>query len=266
MKAIVISAPGGPEVLHLREVGDPELRDEDVLINVAAAALNRADTFRRKGSHPPPPAGASPYLGIECSGTILAAGKNVSRWKIGDQVHGGSSGIGTFAIQIAKYQGAKVFVTAGSEEKLAVCKDLGADVCINYKTEDFVVRVKQETEGKGVDVILDHIGAAYFQRNLDSLNVGGRLLLISMMCGAVTEVNLSCLLARCLTVKASRLRYRSPENKAAIVNEVEKNVWPAIIAGKITPVVYKSFPLSEAAEAHRLMESSKHIGKILLVP
>ncbi|KAG6642710.1 hypothetical protein I3843_09G154800 [Carya illinoinensis] len=326
MKAIVISAPGGPEVLHLREVGDPELRDEDVLINVAAAALNRADTFRRKGSHPPPPAGASPYLGIECSGTILAAGKNVSRWKIGDQVcallngggyaekvavpatqvlpippgvsledaaslpevactvwstvfminqlsagetflvHGGSSGIGTFAIQIAKYQGAKVFVTAGSEEKLAVCKDLGADVCINYKTEDFVVRVKQETEGKGVDVILDHIGAAYFQRNLDSLNVGGRLLLISMMCGAVTEVNLSCLLARCLTVKASRLRYRSPENKAAIVNEVEKNVWPAIITGKITPVVYKSFPLSEAAEAHRLMESSKHIGKILLVP
>ncbi|XP_062162292.1 uncharacterized protein LOC133869335 [Alnus glutinosa] len=327
MKAIVISAPGGPEVLQLQEVEDPELqREDDVLIRVEAAALNRADTFRRKGSHPPPPEGASPYLGIECSGTILAVGKSVSRWKIGDQVcallngggyaekvavpaaqvlpippgvsledaaslpevactvwstvfmisrlsagetflvHGGSSGIGTFAIQIAKYQGARVFVTAGSEDKLAVCKDLGADVCINYRTEDFVARVKEETEGKGVDVILDHIGAAYFQRNLESLNFDGRLLLISMMGGAVADVNLSCLLARRLTVQASRLRYRSPENKALIVSEVEKNVWPAIVAGKVKPVIYKSFPLSEAAEAHRLMESSKHIGKILLVP
>ncbi|KAL6333080.1 hypothetical protein AAG906_028263 [Vitis piasezkii] len=178
----------------------------------------------------------------------------------------GSSGIGTFAIQIAKYIGARVFVTAGNEEKLAVCKDLGADVCINYKTEDFVARVKEETGGKGVDVILDNIGGAYFQRNIDSLNVDGRLFIIGFQGGTVAEVNLSGLLARRLTVQAAGLRNRSLENKAAIVSEVEKNVWPAIAAGKVKPVVYKYFPLTEAAEAHQLMESSNHVGKILLIP
>ncbi|RWR88066.1 Alcohol dehydrogenase superfamily [Cinnamomum micranthum f. kanehirae] len=167
------------------------------------------------------------------------------------EIHGGSSGIGTFSIQIAKHQGARVFVTAGSEEKLTFCKELGADVCINYKTEDFVVRVKEETGGKGVDVILDNVGGPYFQRNLNSLNVNGRLFIIGFQGGTITEANLGCMLARCLTVQ---------------VSEVEKNVWPAIAAGKVKPVVYKSFPLYEAAEAHRLMESSKHIGKILLIP
>ncbi|KAJ9690329.1 hypothetical protein PVL29_012798 [Vitis rotundifolia] len=181
-------------------------------------------------------------------------------------IHGGSSGIGTFAIQIAKYIGARVFVTAGNEEKLAVCKDLGADVCINYKIEDFVARVKEETGGKGVDVILDNIGGAYFQRNIDSLNVDGRLFIIGFQGGTVAEVNLSSLLARRLTVQAAGLRNRSLENKAAIVSEVEQNVWPAIAAGKVKPVVYKYFPLTEAAEAHQLMESSNHIGKILLIP
>ncbi|XP_034698224.1 quinone oxidoreductase PIG3-like isoform X1 [Vitis riparia] len=181
-------------------------------------------------------------------------------------IHGGSSGIGTFAIQIAKYIGARVFVTAGNEEKLAVCKDLGADVCINYKTEDFVARVKEETGGKGVDVILDNIGGAYFQRNINSLNVDGRLFIIGFQGGTVAEVNLSGLLARRLTVQAAGLRNRSLENKAAIVSEVEKNVWPAIAAGKVKPVVYKYFPLTEAAEAHQLMESSNHVGKILLIP
>ncbi|KAA8515323.1 hypothetical protein F0562_018447 [Nyssa sinensis] len=324
MKAIVITSPGGPEVLQLQEVDDPQIHDDEVLIKVEATALNRADTLQRKGSYPPPK-GASQYLGLECSGTIEAIGRNVTRWKIGDQVcallsgggyaekvavpagqilpvppgislkdaasfpevactvwstvfmmsrlsagetfliHGGSSGIGTFAIQIAKYYGAKVFVTAGNEEKLAVCKDLGADVCINYKTEDFVARVKEETGGKGVDVILDNIGGAYFQRNLDSLNVDGRLFIIGFMGGTVTEVNLVGLLARRLTVQGAGLRNRSTENKALIVSEVEKKVWPAIVAGKVKPVVYKYLPLSEAAEGHQLMESSKHIGKILLV-
>ncbi|KAK9267123.1 hypothetical protein L1049_009542 [Liquidambar formosana] len=325
MKAIVITTPGGPEVLQLQEVENPKINDDEVLIQVEATALNRADTLQRKGSYPPPK-GASPYLGLECSGIVEAVGKNVSRWKLGDQVcallsgggyaekvavpagqllpappgvslkdaasipevactvwstvfmmsrlsagetfliHGGSSGIGTFAIQMAKYQGVRVFVTAGSEEKLAVCKELGADVCINYKTEDFVARVKEETGGKGVDVILDNVGGPYFQRNLDSLNVDGRLFIIGFMGGTVTEVNLSSLLARRLTVQAAGLRNRTLENKAAIVSDVEKNVWPAIMAGKVKPVVYKYFPLSEAAEGHRLMESSKHIGKILLVP
>ncbi|KAL3741906.1 hypothetical protein ACJRO7_017392 [Eucalyptus globulus] len=180
-------------------------------------------------------------------------------------IHGGSSGIGTFAIQIAKYYGARVSVTAGSEEKLAACKDLGADVCINYKTEDFVARVKEETAGKGVDVILDCVGASYFQRNLDSLNFNGRLFIIGTQSGAVTQVDLRSILARRLTVQAAGLRTRSPENKDAIVDEVEKKVWPAIEQGKVKPVVYKYLPLAEAAEGHRLMESSQHVGKILLV-
>ncbi|XP_042497987.1 quinone oxidoreductase PIG3-like [Macadamia integrifolia] len=325
MKAVVITSFGGPEVLQLQEVETPKIGDDEVLIKIEATALNRADTVQRKGSYPPPK-GASPYPGLECSGFVEAVGKNVSRWKIGDQVcallsgggysekvavpsvqvlpvphgislkdaaafpevactvwstvfmmsrlsagesflvHGGSSGIGTFAIQIAKHLGVRVFVTAGSEEKLAFCKDLGADVCINYKTEDFVARVKEETGGKGVDVILDNVGGPYFQRNLNSLNVDGRLFIIGFQGGAATEANLAGMLARRLTVQAAGLRGRSIENKAIIVSEVEKNVWPAIAAGKVKPVVYKSFPLSEAAEAHQLMESSNHVGKILLVP
>ncbi|XP_059659515.1 uncharacterized protein LOC132306209 [Cornus florida] len=325
MKAIVITSTGGPEVLQLQEVENPQIQEDDVLIKVESSGINRADTFQRKGSHPPPK-GASLYPGLECSGTIQAIGRNVTRWKIGDQVcallggggyaekvavpaeqvlpippgislkdaasfpevactvwstvfmmsrlsagetfliHGGSSGIGTFAIQMAKYQGAKVFITAGNEEKLAFCKDLGADGCINYQTEDFVARVKAETGGKGVDVILDNVGGPYFQRNLDILNVDGRLFIIGFMGGTVTEANLAGMLARRLTVQGAGLRIRSKENKALIVSEVEKNVWPAIIAGKVKPVVYKYLPLSEAAEAHRILESSKHIGKILLLP
>ncbi|CAL1397861.1 unnamed protein product [Linum trigynum] len=325
MKAVVITSPGGPEVLQLHQVDDPQIKDDEVLIKVAATAINRADTIQRQGKYPPPK-GASEYLGLECSGTVEAVGSRVSRWKIGDQVcallsgggyaekvavpeaqvlpvpqgisltdaaafpevactvwstifmtsrlspgetllvHGGSSGIGTFAIQIAQHIGIRVFITAGSKEKLEACRDLGADVCINYKTEDFVARVKEETDGKGVDVILDCLGASYFQRNLDSLNFDGRLFIIGMMGGTKTEMNLPTLFAKRLTVQAAGLRYRTAENKAAIVNEVEKNVWPAIAAGKVKPIVYKVFPFSEAADAHKLIESSQHIGKILLVP
>ncbi|XP_074330205.1 uncharacterized protein LOC141667559 isoform X1 [Apium graveolens] len=325
MKAIVITSPGDAEVLKIQQVEEPLIGDDEVLIQVEATAVNRADTLQRKGAHPPPK-GASPYLGLECSGTILSLGQNVTRWNIGDQVcallsgggyaekvavpagqllpvpqgvslkdaasfpevactvwstvfmmsklspgetflvHGGSSGIGTFAIQIAKYLGVKVFVTAGNEEKLKFCKDLGADVCINYKTEDFVARVKEETGGKGVDVILDNVGGPYLQKNLDSLNIDGRLFIIGFMGGVVTQVNLASLLMKRLTVQAAGLRGRSLENKALIVSEVEKNVWPAIAAGKVKPVVYKYLPLDSAAEAHSIMESSIHIGKIILVP
>ncbi|KAI4371086.1 hypothetical protein MLD38_019357 [Melastoma candidum] len=303
MKAVVITDPGGgPEVLQVKEVDDPEIKDDEVLIRVEASALNLADTSQRKGYYPAPP-GCSPYPGLECSGVVEAVGKLVTRWKAGDLVcallggggyaekvavpegqvlpvpanvslrdaasfpevactvwstvfmssrlsagetfliHGGSSGIGTFAIQIAKYHGIRVFVTAGSDEKLAFCKNLGADVDINYKTEDFVER-----------------------RNLDCLAYEGRLFIIGFQGGFLTEVNLTGLLLRRLTVQAAGLRYRSYESKAAIVREVEKNVWPAITEGKVKPVVFKYFPLSEAAEAHRLIESSKHIGKILLLP
>ncbi|KZV51980.1 hypothetical protein F511_08590 [Dorcoceras hygrometricum] len=340
MKAIVITGGGGPEVLQLQDVEDPKIKDDEVLIRIAATAVNRADTLQRQGKHPPPK-GDSPYPGLECSGTIEAIGSNVHSWKVGDQaiilkfdvrfeglfeqvcalvggggyaekvavpagqvlpvppgvslqdaagfpevactvwstvfmtsrltkgetflIHGGSSGIGTFAIQLAKHLGVKVFITAGSEEKLTACKNLGADVCINYKTEDFVARVKEETGGKGVDVILDNIGGSYLQRNLESLNFDGRLFIIGFMGGTVTEINLSSLLIKRLTVQAAGLRSRNPENKANIVSEVEKNVWPAIASGKIKPVVYKSFPLEEAGEAHLLIESSKHVGKIILL-
>ncbi|CAA7394686.1 unnamed protein product [Spirodela intermedia] len=325
MKAVVITSPGGPEVLQLREVEDAAVGDGEILIRVTATALNRADTLQRKGSYPVP-AGASPYPGLECSGVVEAVGKGVKRWTIGDQVcallagggyaekvavpagqvlplpsgvslteaaglpevactvwstvfmtsrlspgesflvHGGSSGIGTFAIQIAKHIGAKVFVTAGSAEKLAFCKDLGADVCINYKTEDFVARVKEETGGKGVDVILDNVGGPYFQRNLESLGVDGRLFIIGFQGGNTTQANLGPLLARRLTVQAAGLRGRAIEDKARIVAEVEKQVWPAVEAGRVRPVIHCSFPLAQAAEAHRLMESSAHTGKILLLP
>ncbi|KAK8678256.1 hypothetical protein V6N13_143761 [Hibiscus sabdariffa] len=308
-----------PGVLELQEVEEPEFKDDEVLIKIEAAALNRGDIYQRQGFYPPPE-GASTYPGLECSGIIESVGENVSRWKAGDKVcallsgggyaekvavpatqvlpipsgvslwdasslpevactvwstvfmmsrlcpgetlliHGGSSGIGTFAIQIAKFKGAKVFVTAGDEKKLAFCKDLGADVCINYKTEDFVERVKEESGGKGVDVILDCVGAAYLQRNLDSLNVHGRLLMIGAMTGFVAELNFGVMFTKrlsiqgimfstpadqtvyciicCNTTEGSKLNYdaaaalrtRSVEEKAAIVNEVEKNVWPAIMS------------------------------------
>ncbi|KAE8728569.1 Beta-galactosidase 8 [Hibiscus syriacus] len=159
-----------------------------------------------------------------------------------------------------------VYKYTGNEEKLAVCKKLGADVCINYKTEDFVARVKEETGGKGVDVILDCIGAAYLQRNLDSLNFDGRLCIIGLQSGTVAEIKLNTLLPRRLTVQGAGMRARTPENKAMVVNEVEKNVWPEVVAVKLKPIIYKSFPLSEAGEGHKLMESNEHIGKILLVP
>ncbi|KAL9250476.1 Quinone oxidoreductase PIG3-like protein [Drosera capensis] len=325
MKAIVITKPGGAETLQLQEVDDPKIKDDEVLIKLSATALNRADVMQRKGLYPPPK-GALPYPGLECSGVVEEVGRGVTRWKVGDQVcallsgggyaekvavpesqvlpvpqgisvkdaasfpevactvwstvfmssklspgetfliHGGSSGIGTFAIQIAKYYGIRVFVTAGSEEKLAFCKDLGADVAINYKTEDFVARVKEETGGKGVDVILDHIGGSYFQRNLDSLGLDGRLFIIGTQGGATTQLDIRSLFARRLTVQAAGLRTRTAENKAVIISEVEKKVWPAIAEGKVKPVIYKHFPLAEAAEAHKLMESSQHIGKIMLYP
>ncbi|PON70978.1 Quinone oxidoreductase PIG [Parasponia andersonii] len=325
MKAIVITAYDDPEPLQLQDVPDPVPKDHEVLIKITASALNRADTLQKRGLHHPP-RGSIPIPGVEASGIVETVGKDVSRWKVGDQVcclvydggyaekvaapaaqvlpvpagvslkdaaafpevactvwstvfmksrlsagesflvHGGSSGIGTFAIQIAKYQGARVFVTAGSDEKLASCKNLGADVCINYKTEDFVARVKEETGGKGVDVILDIMGAPYFKKNLESLNYDGRLFVIGTIGGSVTELDLRALFPKRLTVQAAGLRLRCPENKALVVSEVEKNVWPAIAAGKVKPVVYKTFQLSEAAEAQQLLETSSHIGKILLIP
>eukprot|EP00246_Nothoceros_aenigmaticus_P000579 TRINITY_DN10845_c0_g1_i2.p1 TRINITY_DN10845_c0_g1~~TRINITY_DN10845_c0_g1_i2.p1 ORF type:complete len:330 (-),score=49.04 TRINITY_DN10845_c0_g1_i2:1044-2033(-) len=326
MKAIVIRIPGGPEVLELKEVPEPVLKEGEVLVKVTATALNRADTIQRRGSHPPP-AGVPQYPGLECSGIIEEVGPGVpDDWEAGMEVcallggggyadkvavpygqlfpipkgvsvqdaaslpevtctvwstvfmtsnlqagetflvHGGASGIGTFAIQMAKYVGATVFATAGTDLKLRKCKELGADFVINYKTEDFVERVKAETKGKGVDVILDNMGAIYFQRNLDALATGGRLFIIGFQGGSVGEFSLAPLLFKRLTVQGAGLRARTAENKAQIVAEVKKHVWPAIAEGKVVPVIDTSFPLGKAAEAHRIMEASTHIGKILLLP
>jgi putative PIG3 family NAD(P)H quinone oxidoreductase len=325
MRAVVVSEPGGPEVLEVREVADPAPRPDEVLIDVAAAGLNRADLLQRQGNYAPPP-GASPYLGMECSGTIAALGDGVVGWNVGDEVcallagggyadrvavpvgqllpvpegvsvvdaaalpevtctvwsmafgphagrlqpgerllvHGGTSGIGTMAIQIGHARGATVFATAGTPRKVAFCRRLGADVAINYRDEVFDQRVQDETDGHGVDVILDNMGAAYLTRNVASLAVGGRLIVLGLQGGVKGELNLGWLLAKRATVHAAGLRGRPPVEKAAVVAETHANVWPMIESGAVRPVIDRVLTLDDAAEAHRLVESSEHIGKVLL--
>ena len=179
-------------------------------------------------------------------------------------VHGGGSGIGTTAIQMARAFGARVFATAGTDERCAACEQLGAERAINYKTEDFAAVVMSATDGKGVDVILDMVGAPYFSRNVDSLALEGRLVQIAVLHGAKAEINLVRLLRQRITITGSTLRSRTIEQKGAIAGAVEKTVWPLVEAGTIRPIVHATFPLARAAEAHRLMESGSHFGKILL--
>jgi putative PIG3 family NAD(P)H quinone oxidoreductase len=323
MHAVVITQPGDPDVLQWTEVEDPVPGPGEVLIDIAASGVNRADLMQRQGFYPPPP-GAPPYPGLECSGTITAVGTGVTAWKPGDEVcallagggyaervavpagqilpvpssvtltaaaalpetactvyanvfqaarlsagetllvHGGASGIGTMAIQLAKNAGATVVVTAGSAEKLATCSDLGADVGINYREEDFVQRIKEATQGKGADVILDIMGASYLARNVDALAVDGRMVSIGMQGGSKAELDLGKLMMKRGTVMATTLRARPAEQKAAIVALVGEHVWPLVNAGKIRPVIYRELPIREAAEAHRIMAASTHTGKILL--
>ncbi|NUP35258.1 MAG: NAD(P)H-quinone oxidoreductase [Streptomycetaceae bacterium] len=323
MHAITINTPGGPEVLTWTEVPDEEPAAGEVLVEVAAGAVNRADLMQRQGFYPPPP-GASPYPGLEVSGRIARLGPGVSGWAVGDEVcallagggyaeyvrvpvgqllpvprgiglvesaalpevtttvwsnvfmvahlrpgesflvHGGAGGIGTMAIQLAKAVGARVFTTVGSPEKAAVCRELGADVTIDYRTEDFVARIAEETGGAGVDVILDNMGAKYLARNIDALAVNGRLVIIGMQGGRKAEIDLSALLNKRAAVAATTLRSRPLAEKAAIVAAVREHVWPLIAAGRVRPVVDRIVPMREAAEAHRLLESSGHVGKVVL--
>jgi putative PIG3 family NAD(P)H quinone oxidoreductase len=294
-----------------------------VLIQVAAAGVNRPDLMQREGKYPPPP-GASDIPGLEVAGTITACGSGAVRWRVGDQVcalvsgggyaeycvvpdvqclpipsnvdlvsaagmpeacftvwtnvfergrlrsgesflvHGGASGIGTTAIQMARAFGARVFATAGTGAKVAACERLGAERAINYKTTDFAPALMSLTGGNGVDVILDMVGGPYFSRNVDLLALEGRLLQIAVLQGAKAEVNLARVLRQRLTITGSTLRARSVDEKGAIADAVENAVWPLVHTGKIRPVVYATFPLQRAAEAHRLMESGSHIGKIVL--
>jgi putative PIG3 family NAD(P)H quinone oxidoreductase len=321
MHAVVITKPGAPEVLTWQEVPDPEPGPDDVLIRIAAGGVNRADLLQRMGFYPPPP-GASRYPGLECSGTVIGTGSNVTRWKAGDQVcallsgggyaeqvavpqgqvlpvpdgvspahaaafpevactvysnifqlarlqpgelllvHGGSSGVGTFAIQLAKATGARVACTAGSPEKLARCRELGADITIDYHTEDFTKRIKAEG---GADVILDLLGASYLHRNIDSLAPNGRIAIVGMQGGSKAEIDLGLLMAKRGVLIATGLRARPVPEKARIVADVEAEVWPRIASGQVAPVIDTELPMPEAAQAHRLLEASGHVGKILLL-
>ena len=179
-------------------------------------------------------------------------------------VHGGSSGVGTIAIQMAHAFGARVFATAGSAEKCRACEQLGAERAINYRSEDFGAVIMQVTDGRGVDVILDIVGGPYFARNLASLALEGRLVQIAVLHGATAEINLVRLLRQRLTITGSTLRARTVEEKSSIASVLEREVWPLLEAGRIRPVIHSKVPLTQAAEAHRLMESGSHIGKILL--
>lgn len=323
MHAVVITKPGDPDVLRWTEVEDPVAGPGEVVVDVAASGVNRADLMQRQGFYPPPP-GAPPYPGLECAGTIAATGPGVTGWQPGDQVcallsgggyaekvavpagqllpapssvglpeaaafpetactvysnvfegarlargetllvHGGASGIGTMAIQLAKQAGATVAVTAGSAEKLAACRELGADIGINYREDDFVRKIREATDGHGADVILDIMGAPYLARNVDALAADGRLVNIGMQGGRKAELDLGVLMSKRGTIMATTLRARPREQKAAIVSAVREHVWPLIEAGTIRPVIYRELPMSEAAEAHAIMAGSTHIGKILL--
>ncbi|MFF7648878.1 NAD(P)H-quinone oxidoreductase [Streptomyces sp. NPDC007983] len=323
MHAITIPEPGGPDALQWTEVPDPVPGEGEVLVEVVASGVNRADLMQRQGHYPPPP-GAPEYPGLECSGRIVELGPGVSGWTVGDEVcallagggyagkvavpagqllpvpegvdlvtaaglpevtatvwsnvfmiahlrpgetllvHGGSSGIGTMAIQLAKAAGARVAVTAGSAEKLAACQELGADVLINYREQDFVEEVRAATDGAGADVILDIVGAKYLDRNVDALAVNGRLAIIGLQGGAKAELNLVKLLGKSGAVTATGLRGRSLAQKAAIVAAVREHVWPLIGSGRVRAIVDRTLPMREAAEAHRWIESSGHVGKVLL--
>ncbi len=328
MRAVTVSGPGGPEVLGWGEVPDPVAGPGEVVVDVAASAVNRADLLQRAG-HYPPPAGASEVLGLECSGVVSEVGEGVVGWSVGDEVcallagggyaervavpavqllprpagvelataaalpevtctvwsnvfqlaalrrgetflvHGGSSGIGTMAIQLAARAGARVFTTAGTAAKLDVCRELGAEVTIGYRGEDFVERVRAETGGAGVDVVLDNMGASYLARNVEALAVGGRLVVIGMQGGTRAELDLGRLLAKRASVAATALRSRpstGPGGKEAIVAAVRAHVWPDVERGLVRPVVDRRLPMSRAAEAHRVVEASGHVGKVLLLP
>ncbi|MEU3554462.1 NAD(P)H-quinone oxidoreductase [Streptomyces fragilis] len=324
MYAITIPEAGGPEALVWAEVPDPVPGEGEVLVEVVAAAVNRADLLQRQGFYDPPP-GASPYPGLECSGRIAALGPGVSGWSVGDEVcallsgggyaekvavpagqllpvpagvslrdaaalpevtctvwsnvfmvanlrpgetllvHGGSSGIGTMAIQLAKAVGAKVAVTAGTREKLDRCAELGADILINYREQDFVEEIAKATDGAGADVILDNMGAKYLDRNVRALAVNGRLAIIGMQGGIKGELNIAMLLNKRAAVSATSLRARPLSEKAAIVAAVREHVWPLVADGHVRPVVDRAVPLAEAGKGHQTLESSDHIGKVLLL-
>jgi NADPH2:quinone reductase len=324
MTHIAHGAGGGPEVLVLATGPLPQPKADELLIRVLAAGVNRPDVLQRSGDYPPPP-GASPILGLEVAGEVVAAGPEARGFAVGDKVcglangggyaeycavpaaqclpwphgfdavraaalpetfftvwanlfghgrlaegetvlvHGGTSGIGVTAILLAKAFGARVIATAGSAAKCEACLELGADAAIDYRTQDFVEEVKRITGGKLCDVVLDMVGAPYFQRNLRCLGMDGRLVIIAFLGGHEAEkVDLRPIMLRRLIVTGSTMRPRTTAQKGALAMDLRDKVWPLLDAGKCAPPIHKVFPLAEAAAAHALMESSAHIGKIVL--
>ncbi|OJF12901.1 NAD(P)H-quinone oxidoreductase [Couchioplanes caeruleus] len=324
MHAIVIEEPGGPEALVWTEVPDPEPGPGEVVVEVTAAAVNRADVMQRQGHYPPPP-GAPPYPGLECSGVITAVGPEVTGHHIGERVcallagggyaervavpagqllpvpqglslqeaaalpevactvwsnvvdiarlrkgktllvHGGGGGIGTFAIQLGKALGATVVVTA-REQKHEQLLALGADLAVDYTGTDFVEATRDFTEGHGADVILDIIGARYLSRNIAALAAGGRIVTIGLQGGRKGELDFGALMAKRGSIIATTLRARPVKDKSRIVRGVHDMVWPLVDAGAIRPIIDRTVAMRDAAEAHRLMEASDHLGKIVLLP
>ncbi|MGC4760708.1 NAD(P)H-quinone oxidoreductase [Micromonospora trifolii] len=321
MRAITIPEPGGPDALVWAEVPDPEPGPDEVIVDVRASGVNRADLLQRQGHYPPPP-GAPPYPGLECSGVITEVGAEVAGWAVGQQVcallagggyaervavpagqllpvpacdpvdaaalpevactvwsnlvqvarlgagdtllvHGGGSGIGTFAIQLGAALGVTVLTTA-REAKHDRLRELGAAHIIDYREQDFVEEVGRVTDGRGVDVILDIMGGSYLGRNVSALATGGRLVVIGMQGGRKAELDLGALLTKRASVTATSLRSRPLAEKAEIVQGVRDEVWPLVEAGRIRPVVDRRLPMTEAAEAHRLVQSNDHFGKVLL--
>lgn len=325
MIAIEITRPGGPEVLRAVERKTPRPGDDEVLIKVAAAGVNRPDLMQREGKYPPPP-GASDIPGLEVAGWVAAAGRNATGWREGQEVcallagggyaeycvapasqclpvprsldlisaaalpeacftvwstvfdrahlaagetllvHGGSSGIGTTAIQLGAAFGARVFATAGSAEKCAACERLGAERAVNYHEQDFVGTLLPLTNGRGIDVILDMVGGSYLARNIALLALEGRLVQIAILGGGKGELDLVRLLRQRLTITGSTLRSRTVEQKGRLARALERHVWPRIEAGSVRPVIYRQFSLKDGPEAHRLMAAGHHIGKLVLVP
>jgi NADPH:quinone reductase len=324
MKVIDHRPGGDPSCIRLIEADQPTPQAGEVLIQVAYAGVNRPDILQRTGSYPPPP-DASPFMGLEVSGTIVAVGDGVSKQRIGEQVcaltpgggyaefvtapaghcmpiptgldlrtaaclpetfltvwanliergqlrpgqtvliHGGSSGIGTTAIGFAKWAGAsRIFTTVGSEDKARVCRELGADRPIVYKSEDFAQVIKDETKGVGVNLILDMVGGDYLPKHLKCLALEGRLVQIAFLSGAKVEMDWTLLMMKRLTFTGSTLRARSGEEKARIALTMQQAIWPELQKGRLLPIVHAEFPLAQAEQAHRLMESSQHVGKIVL--
>jgi len=324
--AAVTEEVGAPAVLGWSEVDDPVPGPGEVLLDVTASAVNRADLLQAAG-HYPPPAGASPILGMECSGTIRELGSGVTGWQVGDEVcallagggyaqrvsvpavqllpvppgvtllqaaalpeaactvwsnlvltvslragqtiliHGGASGIGTMAIQVAHALGATVAVTASRQPALQACHDLGAQILINYAKDDFVDKLASATGGRGADVILDVVGAKYLARNISALADGGRLVVIGMQGGTRAELDLNSLLRRRLGVIATALRSRpvtGPGSKAEVITAVTEHLWPLVAAGTVRPVIDAVVDMPDAATAHRRISEGGHVGKIVL--